>query len=98
MANQLLGCDASLAFLGLIDSHSDYRVKAGAAPTGARSEVTQLLELIEGADGIAPDTLERLRTLGRQQGAQALFEQAQADGILASGMTLAMLRRVLAVA
>ena len=98
MANQLLGCDASVAFLGLIDSHCDYRARAGASTPLARGEVAQLLQLIEGADDIAPATLERLRTLGLQQGAQALFEQAQAEGILASATTLPMLRRALAVA
>jgi arthrofactin-type cyclic lipopeptide synthetase C len=97
MANQLLGRDESVEFLGLFDTLCEYG-EAAAIPDPEAAELEELVGLLGRLPGVGPQEVAAWEAYGRTHGAALLLEQVQAEGMLPPGVTPDQLRRLLAVA
>jgi amino acid adenylation domain-containing protein len=107
MANQLLGMDQRIAFLGLIDTLFDSSATLrpqsatpapGTALTGIDVEVMDAIESIKAiSDQMAPGMIEELTRFGHQAGIDALLLRFRAEGWIAADMDVGLIRRFLAV-
>ncbi|MES2300230.1 MAG: amino acid adenylation domain-containing protein [Pseudomonadota bacterium] len=98
IANQLVGADEQVEFLGLIDTSSDYQALAGGVFSMRGTVVNDFEEWLAALAWLPADTLDAVRgRLRALTDVDAMLEHAQACAILPAGIGVPMLRRHLAV-
>lgn len=101
MANQLIGADEAVQFLGLIDTPSSHPWPSSPTPDGAPgvavpASFDQWLRQLDWLEA-APPLRAELGTLLRERGVDALLLRCQAEHLLATALALPRLKRELAV-
>ncbi|MBJ7311023.1 amino acid adenylation domain-containing protein, partial [Rugamonas sp. CCM 8940] len=94
IANQLIGADDSVQFLGLLDTTSDYRYGPGATPP-TQDVASYLFEAVR--DNLARYAVNELRQLHAEGDVPAMLQLCQDKGILPAGIDNETLQRHLAV-
>ncbi len=94
IANQLIGADESVQFLGLLDTASDYRSGPGATPPN-QDVASYLFEAVR--DNLARQAVSELRQLRADGNVPAMLQLCQDKGILPAGIDNETLQRHLAV-